>query len=105
DLAALRVEPRVGLPEADPGMVDRTEPAPFEELAQLVDLCDGVECRRITAFGDDTGILVLDLGAALGELAQHPPDRLQYVERLEPRDDPLLPVMAGATPVGAAPPI
>jgi hypothetical protein len=45
--------------------------------------------------GTTRGVLVLDLAAALAQLAQDHVDRLQQVERLEARDDDGLGVLGG----------
>ena len=44
-----------------------------------------LERAQVALVGDDALVLVLDLAAALGELAQDHVDRLQDVERLEAR--------------------
>ena len=61
----------------------KPEPAPLEVRAQLEDLGHDRERRRVALVGDDALVLVLDLAAALGELGEDHPDRLEDVERLE----------------------
>ena len=64
----------------------KPEPAPLEVRAQLEHLGHHLERAQVALLGDDPGVLVLDLAAAGAQLAQDHQDRLQDVERLEPRD-------------------
>jgi len=41
-------------------MIDRAEPAPLEELAQLEHPADRVERDLVAVLGDDAAVLVLD---------------------------------------------
>src|SRR5215471_14647840 len=91
---SLGVEFRISLPDADAGMIDRSEAAPFKELAQLEDLIDCGQRGAIANACDDAGILVFDFAAPRVQLLEQHPHRLQDVERLEAGDDYRLAVVA-----------
>ena len=74
-------------------MGDEPEPAPLEVGAQLEHLGHHLERAQVALVGDDALVLVLDLAAPVGELAQDHLDRLQDVERLEPGDHDRLAVV------------
>ena len=65
---------------------DRAEAAPLELVAQLHRLVDRRERAGVPLGPHDARVLVLDLAAALGALAQQHRDRLQQVDGLEGRD-------------------
>ena len=87
-----RRRPRASLQRA---LGDEAEAAPLEVRPQLEHLGHHLERRRVALVGDDAPVLVLDLAAALGELAQDHLDRLEDVERLEAGDDQRLAVVGG----------
>ena len=84
--ALLGVEVRVRVREPQRALGDEAEAAPLEVRAQLEHLGHHLERAQVALPRDDAPVLVLDLAAALGELAQDHVDRLQDVERLEARD-------------------
>ena len=80
-------------------MVDRTETAPFKELSQLKDFADCIQSYRVAAIGNHSVVLVLDLGAAFGDLFEHHPNAVQDIQRLEARDYQRLLVMFSDKPI------
>ena len=84
--AELGVEVGVGVGQPQRALGDEAEPAPLEVRPQLEHLGHHLERAQVALVGDHARVLVLDLAAALGELAQDHLDRLQDVERLEARD-------------------
>ena len=76
-------------------MVDRAKTAPFKELSQLKNLADCIQSYRVAAIGNHSVVLVLDLGAAFGDLFEHHPNAVQDIQRLEARDYQRLFVMFG----------
>src|SRR5580704_5364416 len=91
-----------GHSDTNPGMIDRSETSPLEELAQLEDAADRGRPGAVAGLGHDAPVLVLDDAAFLGELTQNRCDRLQNVERLAPGDDDRLFVMLCNEPVGCS---
>ena len=93
-----QLEPRLGVPRGELGPqperapLDPAEPAPLERVAQLHRLLERRERARVAVAAHDARVLVLDLAAALAQLAQEHHDRLEDVERLERRDDDRLAV-------------
>ena len=97
---AFGVEGGIGVAKADARMVDRPEAAPLKERAQLVDPQHRIQRRTVAGVGNDAGVLVFDFAAAVRDLPQHHPDRLQHVERLEAGNDQRAAVMLGYKAVG-----
>ena len=60
-------------------MRDEPKPAPLEMGSQLEHLGHHLERAQVALVGDDARVLVLDLAAAVRELAQDHHDRLQDV--------------------------
>ena len=83
---AFGVVARVGVADTHAGVVDGSQAASFEQLAQLEDLADGVERELVAAVGNRAVVLVLDFVAPFGDLLQHHPGGAQNVERLEAGD-------------------
>ena len=82
----LGVEVGVGLRQLQPAVGDEAEPAPLEVRAQLEHLGHHLQRAQVALVGHDALVLVLDLAAAVGELAQDHRDRLQDVQRLKAGD-------------------
>ena len=93
--AQLRVELGVRLRQLQAAVGDEAQAAPLEVRTQLEDLGHHLERAQVALVGDDAPVLVLDLAAALGELAQDHRDRLQDVQRLEAGDRDRLAVVGG----------
>src|SRR5919204_4096211 len=74
-------------PELQRALRDEAEAPPLERRPQLHRLGDRLERARIPFLAHDARVLVLDLGAAVGELPEDHVDRLEHVERLESGDD------------------
>ena len=91
--AHLGVEVGVGVGELQPALRDEAEPAPLEVRPQLEHLGHHLERALVALVGHHARVLVLDLAAALGELGEDHPDRLEDVERLEARDHDRLAVV------------
>ena len=63
---------------------DEAKASPLEMRTQLEDFAQHLERRRVAAIANDSFVLVLDLGAAFGKLAQQHCNALQNVDRFEP---------------------
>ena len=100
--AALGIERREFILEAERRIGDVAEAAPFEVAPQLEDARHRLLGAQIAVAGDRADILVLDLGAALVELAHQHQDRLQDIDRLEAGDRDRLAVLLGEELVGLA---
>ena len=74
-------------------MGDEAEPAPLEVGAKLEHVGHHLERAQVALPRDDALVLVLDVAAAAGELAEDHLDRLEDVERLEPGDHDRLAVV------------
>ncbi len=83
---ALGIEAGIGVTHLHAGVVDGTQAAPFEELAQLEDLVDRLQARPVAAGRYHTRILVLDLAATLRQLLDHHPQGLQDIQRFKAGD-------------------
>ena len=84
--ARLGVEVAIGVGEAEAALRDLADAAPAA-VHDLEDLAHDRLRRRVAVAADRAGVLVLDLGAALLELADAEVDAFEDVERLEAGDD------------------
>ncbi len=87
-------------PDAERAAGQRAEPAPLEVRPQLHRLLDRGECPGVALGPDHPRVLVLDLAAALGALAQQHGHCLQQVDRLECRHNDRSPVLLGDEAIG-----
>src|SRR5881394_1641328 len=76
-------------------MIDRTETAPLKEFPQLKNLTDRIQSHGVTAVGNHTFVLVLDLTAAVGDLFKHHPEAMKDIERFKAGDYQRLFVVLG----------
>src|SRR5208283_3463589 len=79
------------------------EPTPFEALAYFEDSGDFLLRDAVALLRDGADIFVLNLGAAVIDLAHEHEDRLHDVERLEACDDDRLPEVSCKNFVGRGP--
>src|SRR5450756_213107 len=93
--AALGIEGRVSILEAESRIRDVAEAAPFEVAPQLEDARYRLLGSEIAVAGDRSDILVLHLGAALVELPHQHQNRLKDIDRLEAGDRDRLAVLLG----------
>jgi hypothetical protein len=93
--AQLGVQVRVRLRQLEPALGDEAHAAPLEVRPQLEHLRHHLERAQVALVGDDALVLVLDLAAALTELAQDHQDALEDVERLEAGNHDGLAVVGG----------
>src|ERR1700683_4288773 len=84
--ALLRVEFGVLVVDAQCGLRDEAEAAPFEVGTQLENFRHGFEGGAIAFPGNYALVLIFDFGLACLQLAQKHNYRLQHVERLEAGD-------------------
>ncbi len=82
----LGVEGRVPVADPQRAVGHVAQAAPFEAGAQLEDLVDERLGLEVALAGHGAGVLVLDLGAALVDLADQHQDGLHQVQRLEAGD-------------------
>jgi hypothetical protein len=101
-VAQLGVEVRVLLRELERRLGDKAQAPPLEVGPELEDLGHALEGLQVPLPEHDPAVLVLDLAAALVELAHEHQDGLQEVQRLEPGHHARLAVVFGHELVGAA---
>lgn len=82
----LGIEIGEGIADAQRGVWDRTQAAPFKAGPQFKGFRHQLLCLEVALAGDDAGVLVFHLRPALVELADRHQGRLHDVEWLESGD-------------------